>query len=210
MVEPWVASEKLQREFDAVGFFLSAHPLDEYRVVLGKMRVQTWSDFAVAVRGGASAGRLAGTVTAKQERRTRTGNKMAVLQLSDSTGSFEAVIFSDDLVKYRDLLDPGKSIVVLVAAEERPEGINLRIQSVESLDKVMAGLKQMRVFLRDAVPLPSVEKQLARKGEGEVSLVLLLDEGREVEIRLPGRYSITPQGASALRAVRGVMQVDLV
>jgi DNA polymerase-3 subunit alpha len=210
MVEPWVASEKLQREFDAVGFFLSAHPLDEYRVILNKMRVQTWSEFSIAVRNGATAGRLAGTVTARQERRTRTGNKMAVVYLSDSTGSFESVVFSDDLVKYRDLLEPGKSIVVLVAAEERPEGISLRIQSVESLDKVMAGLKQMRVFLRDSAPLPSLEKQLSRKGEGEVSVVLMLGEGREVEVRLPGRYTISPQIASALRAVRGVAQVDLV
>jgi DNA polymerase-3 subunit alpha len=210
MVDPWVASEKLQREFDAVGFFLSAHPLDEYRAILNKMRVQTWSEFSVAVRNGATAGRLAGTVTARQERRTRTGNKMAVVYLSDPTGSFESVVFSDDLVKYRDLLEPGKSIVVLVAAEERPEGISLRIQSVESLDKVMAGLKQMRVFLSDSAPLPSLEKQLSRKGEGEVSVVLLLGEGREVEVRLPGKYTITPQIASALRSVRGVAQVDLV
>jgi DNA polymerase-3 subunit alpha len=210
MVDPWVASEKLQREFDAVGFFLSAHPLDEYRVILNKMRVQTWSEFSVAVRNGATAGRLAGTVTARQERRTRTGNKMAVVYLSDPTGSFESVVFSDDLVKYRDLLEPGKSIVVLVAAEERPEGISLRIQSVESLDKVMAGLKQMRVFLSDSAPLLSLEKQLSRKGEGEVSVVLLLGEGREVEVRLPGKYTITPQIASALRSVRGVAQVDLV
>lgn len=74
----------------------------------------------------------------------------------------------------------------------------------------MAGLKQIRVFVRDEVPLPSVQKQLAGKGEGEVSLVLLLEKGREVEMRLPGRYAVTPQIASALRAVRGVVQVELV
>jgi DNA polymerase-3 subunit alpha len=174
------------------------------------MRVQTWAEFSHSVRGGASAGRLAATATSKQERRTRTGNKMAVLQLSDSTGSFEAVAFSEELARFRDLLEPGNSVVVLVAAEERPEGINVRIQSVESLDRVMAGLKQIRVFLRDETPLPSVQKQLAGKGEGEVSLILLRDGGREVEMRLPGRFAISPQIASALRAVRGVVQVDLV
>jgi DNA polymerase-3 subunit alpha len=162
------------------------------------------------VRQGSSAGRLAATVTGKQERRTRTGNKMAVLQLSDSTGSFEAVAFSEELVKYRDLLEPGNSVVVLVGAEERPEGINVRIQSVESLDRVMAGLKQIRVFVRDDAPLPSVAKHLGNRGEGEVSLILLRDGGREVEMRLPGRFAISPQIASALRSVRGVVQVDLV
>jgi DNA polymerase-3 subunit alpha len=98
VVDPWLAAEKLKREYDAVGFYLSAHPLDEYRTVLAKMRVQTWAEFSQAVRAGASAGRLAATVTSKQERRTRTGNKMAVVQLSDSTGSFEAVAFSEELV----------------------------------------------------------------------------------------------------------------
>ncbi|HVY18456.1 MAG TPA: DNA polymerase III subunit alpha [Bauldia sp.] len=210
VVDPWMAAEKLKREHDAVGFYLSAHPLDEYRAVLAKMRVQTWAEFSQAVRAGASAGRLAATVTGKQERRTRTGNKMAVLQLSDSTGSFEAVAFSEELVKYRDLLEPGNSVVVLVGAEERPEGINVRIQSVESLDRVMAGLKQIRVFVRDDAPLPSVAKHLGNRGEGEVSLILLRDGGREVEMRLPGRFAISPQIASALRSVRGVVQVDLV
>jgi DNA polymerase-3 subunit alpha len=133
-----------------------------------------------------------------------------VIQLSDPTGSYEAVMFSEGLSEYRDLLDPGKSVVVLVGAEDRPEGINVRIQSVESLDKVMAGLKQIRVFVRDEAPLPSVAKQLTRAGEGEASLILLLEKGREVEMRLPGRFAVTPQIASALRAVKGVVQVELV
>jgi DNA polymerase-3 subunit alpha len=210
-VEPWLPAERLQREHDAVGFYLSAHPLDEYKPVLKKMRVQNWAEFSESVRNGATAGRLAGTVTARQERRMRTGNRMAAVQLSDPTGSYEGVLFSEGLAEYRELLEPGRSVVVLVSAEERPEGINVRIQSVESLDKVVAGLKQIRVFLRDEAPLPSLSRHLAGKGDGEVSLVLLLEEGRrEVEMRLPGRFPVTPQVASALRAVKGVVQVELV
>ena len=210
-VEPWLAAEKLQREHDAVGFYLSAHPLDDYGAVLQKMRVQTWAEFTESVRRGATAGRLAGTVTARQERRMRTGNRMAAVQLSDPTGSYEGVLFSEGLTEYRDLLEPGRSVVVLVSAEDRPEGINVRIQSVEPIDKFMAGLKQIRVFLRDPAPLPSVEKHLVRKGEGSVSFILMLEEGRrEVEVSLPGRFAITPQIASALRAVKGVVQVEMV
>jgi DNA polymerase-3 subunit alpha len=65
------------------------------------------------------------------------------------------------------------------------------------------------VFVRDEAPLGSVHKQLATRGEGEVSLILMRDNS-EVEMRLPGRYAVTPQIASALRAVRGVVQVELV
>ncbi|MCB2067566.1 MAG: hypothetical protein KDE15_13120, partial [Erythrobacter sp.] len=211
VTEPWVASEKLQREHDAVGFYLSAHPLDEYRPVLERMRVQTWAEFAESVHRGATAGRLAGTVTAKQERRTRTGNRMGVVQLSDPTGAYEAVIFSENLAQYRELLEPGRSVVVLVGAEDRPEGINIQIQSVEPLDKFVSGLKQIRVFLRDEAPLASVQRHLAPTGDGAVSLILLLEEGRrEIEVNLPGRYAVSPQIASALRAVNGVEEVELV
>src|SRR5690606_18688283 len=84
--DPWLPAERLQREHAAVGFYLSAHPLDEYESVLGRMRVQSWAQFSASVKAGATAGRLAGTVTAKQERRTRTGGRMGIVQLSDPSG----------------------------------------------------------------------------------------------------------------------------
>ena len=102
-------------------------------------------------------------------------------------------------------------MIIMGEAEDRPEGISLRVKTIDALDKMMAGLKQIRVYLRDEAPLPSVQKHLSGKGEGEVSLVLLLEEGRrEVEMRLPGRFPVSPQVASALRAVKGVVQVELV
>src|SRR5690606_25095823 len=103
----WLPAERLHREFQAVGFYLSAHPLDEYRQTLERLRVQNWTDFQAAVKRGATAGRLAGTITGKQERRTRTGNKMGILQLSDATGQFEAVLFSETLAQHRDLMEAG-------------------------------------------------------------------------------------------------------
>ena len=186
---PWLAAEKLQREHDAVGFFLSAHPLDEYRAVLEKMRVQTWAEFsAVRSRAAPRAGRLAATVTARQERRTRTGNKMAVLQLSDSTGSFEAVAFSEEL---REVSRPARARQIGRRAG-RGRGAARRASTSassrsESLDKVMAGLKQIRVFVRDEAPLPSVEKQLGRQGRGRGQPRSdARRRRREVEMRLPG------------------------
>jgi DNA polymerase-3 subunit alpha len=210
--ESWLPAEKLHREFQAVGFYLSAHPLDEYKSALDNLRVQTWTEFSAAVKKGASAGRLAGTITAKQERKTRTGNKMAVVQFSDTSGQFEAVLFSEALAQYRDMLEPGKPVVVTVAAEDRPEGVSLRIQTVELLEEVASrAQKGLRVFLRDAAPLPNVSSQLTTRGEGQVSLVLIKGEGQsEVEIELPNRYRISPQIASAMRAIPGVVEVELV
>jgi DNA polymerase-3 subunit alpha len=210
--DAWLPAERLHREFQVVGFYLSAHPLDEYKAALEKMRVQTWGEFSAAVKRGATAGRLAGTVTSKQERKTRTGNKMGVVNFSDTTGQYEAVMFSETLAQYRDLLEPGKSMVIEVSAEDRPEGVNLRIQTVRSLDDAASQVqKLLRIFMRDAAPLGMLANQLSVKGEGQVSFVLIKEDGKgEVEIGLPNRYRISPQVASALRAVPGVVEVELV
>lgn len=211
-VAPWLPAEKLHREFQVVGCYLSAHPLDDYQQALEKMRVQNWAEFQAAVKRGATAGRLAGTVTAKQERRTRTGNKMGVVQLSDSSGQYEAVLFSEQLHQYRDLLEPGNSVVIMVSADDRPEGINLRIQMVQSLEEEAGRVqKALRIYLRNAEPLQAISSQLVKQGDGQVSLIVIKDGGEgEVEIGLPDRYRISPQVAAAMRAITGVVEVELV
>lgn len=209
---PWLASEKLHREFQAIGFYLSAHPLDEYNSLLEKLRVQNWSDFSMAVRHGASAGRLAGTVNAKQIRKTKSGKRMGIVLFSDATGQFEAILFSEGLAQYGDLLEPGQSVVLTVGAENRPEGISLRIQTVQSLENEASRLqKTMRIFLRSSEALSHLSPHLTSGGEGEVSLIMIQHEGqREVEIALSKRYRISPQIAGAIKAISGVVDVELV
>ncbi|RVA85568.1 hypothetical protein EN910_32960, partial [Mesorhizobium sp. M7A.F.Ca.CA.004.01.1.1] len=66
-------------------------------------------------------------------------------------------------------------------------------------------------FVRNASPINTLAGQLTVRGEGQVSFVLIKDEGEgEIEIELPNRYRISPQIASALRAVPGVVEVELV
>ncbi|MEX3009312.1 DNA polymerase III subunit alpha [Hoeflea sp. TYP-13] len=211
-VTPWVPSEKLHREYQSLGFYLSAHPLDTYQQLLEKMRVQTIGEFSNAVKQGATAGRLAGTVTSKQERKTRTGNKMGIIVFSDSSGQYEAVLFSEGLAQYRDLLEPGKSLVVTVDAEERPEGISLRIQTVQSLEeRAVQTQKALRIFVRDSTSLQQIAGHLNTKGDGQVSFVVIKEDGRrEIEVELPQRYRISPQIASALKTAKGIVDVELV
>ncbi|MHB0954277.1 MAG: DNA polymerase III subunit alpha, partial [Allorhizobium sp.] len=209
---PWLASEKLHREFQVLGFYLSAHPLDTYRSLLEKMRVQNFADFSAAVKQGATAGRLAGTVIARQERKTRTGNKMGIVTFSDSSGQFEAILFSEGLNQYRDLLEAGKSLVVTVVAEERPEGIGLRIQTAQSLEeKSLQMQKALRVYVRDSGPLKAVAAHLNTRGDGLVSFIVIKEDGkREIEVELTEKYRISPEIAAALRSAPGIIDVELV
>ncbi|MFN3853599.1 MAG: DNA polymerase III subunit alpha [Phreatobacter sp.] len=208
-VEPWLPGRKLDEEFKAIGFFLSGHPLDDYRAALQRLRIEPFAAFARSVRRGASAGRLAGVVTGRQERRTRTGNKMGIVTLSDPSGQYEAVLFSEGLAAYRDLLEPGRAVLMAVAAEMQGEEVRVRIQSVEPLDEAtMRVQKGFRVFVEGPGPVDSIARRLTARGEGEVSLVMMLrDAGSEVELKLPGRFAVSPQIAGAIKAVPGVLEV---
>src|SRR5262244_75266 len=208
-VEPWLPAERLQKEFEAIGFFLSGHPLDDYMPALKRMRVQSWAEFARAVKAGASAGRVAGTVVARVERRTRTGSKMGIIGLSDPSGHYEAVVFSEGLQQFRDLLEPGAAVLLSLSAELQGDEVRARIQLVEPLDQAAAKLqKALRVFLRNEAPIESVAKRLDAQGDGEVSMVLMLGAGTEVEIKLPGRFKVSPQIAGAIKAIPGVVEVQ--
>jgi DNA polymerase-3 subunit alpha len=196
----------------AVGFYLSAHPLDEYRQTLDKMRVQNWADFSAAVKRGATAGPSRRHGHIRQERKTRTGNKMCVAQLSDMTGQYEVVLFSETLAAYRDLLVEGKSLIIEVAAENRPEGVNLRVNRAQSLDaEASKHQKALRIFVRDDKPATLIQSHLRERGEGQVSLVVIKPDGQgEVEIGLKDRFMLGPKLAAALKSVPGIVDVELV
>jgi DNA polymerase-3 subunit alpha len=148
-----MAAGRALREYDAVGFFLSGHPLDDYAAALKRLRVQPWAEFARAVKGGAGAGRVAGTVVARTERRTKNGTKMGIIGLSDPSGQYEAVLFAEGLAQYRDLLEPGSAVLLFLTAEVQGDEVRARIQSVEPLDEAAAKMhKGVRVFLRNQAP----------------------------------------------------------
>jgi DNA polymerase III subunit alpha len=232
-VEPWLPAERLRREYDAIGFFLSGHPLDDYATALKRLRVQSWAEFSRAVKTGATAGKVAATVVSRMERRTKTGNKMGIIGLSDPTGHFEAVLFSEGLAQYRDILEPGAAVLLQLGAELQGEDVRARVLHAEPLDAAAAKTqKGLRIFLRDTKPLDSIVRRLqgpeaapqggasrnptpkaaptAGNGDGDVSLVLMLDLETEVEMKLPGRFKVSPQIAGAIKAVSGVVDVQTV
>jgi DNA polymerase-3 subunit alpha len=90
------------------------------------------------------------------------------------------------------------------------EDVRARIQTVEALDQAAQKLaKGLRVFLRSDTPIEGVARRLETRGDGEVSMILILEDGAtEVEVRLPGRFKVSPQIAGALKAVPGVVEVQ--
>jgi DNA polymerase III subunit alpha len=207
--EPWLPAERLQREFDAIGFFLSGHPLDDYAAVLKRLNVQSWAAFANSVKQGATAGRVAGTVVARAERRTKTGNRMGILEFSDPSGHYEAVIFQEGLTQYRDLLEPGSAVLLFLTAEAQGDDVRARIQTVEPLDRAAAkSQKGLRIYIETPNSVDSVAKRLEERGDAEITFVLKLQDGGEADIKLRDRYKVSPQIAAAIKSVQGVAMVE--
>ncbi|MEZ5764816.1 MAG: hypothetical protein R3D69_11510 [Xanthobacteraceae bacterium] len=158
------------------------------------------------MKSGATAGKVAATVVSRMERRTKTGNKMGILGLSDPSGHFEAVLFSEGLGQYRDVLEPGAAVLLQLGAELQGEDVRARILHAEPLDAAASKTTMgLRIFLRDSKPIDSIARRLdqppaagcpqagrmpaAKTGaDGDVTLVMMLDLETEVEMRLPGRF----------------------
>jgi DNA polymerase-3 subunit alpha len=207
----WPPSEKLQQEFDAIGFYLSAHPMDAYAKSLQRLGVLKASEVPRHIAGGGkSRVKLAGTLNVKQERRSSRGSQYAFLTISDASGVFEVMIFSELLASARALLEPNTPLLVTVEARVEEEQLKLTGQAIESLDqaaaKASAGLK---ITIRDEAPLPPLRDLLAREPRGKgVVVVIAQTETREVETRLPNGFALTANMIGTLRTIPGVVEVQ--
>ncbi len=207
----WPQLETLAFEAEAVGFHLSAHPLDTYRAVLKRLGVTLSSQIADRARAGAARLKLAGTVVGSKERTTRTGSRMAWVSLSDQAGSFEVTCFSEVLSRSRDLLAEGTAL--LVSAEARMEGETLRLTAneVESLEKAAQGVGQsMRLWLETTGAVEPIRALLTRegRGRGRVVVVARTAPGQEVELALPGGFNVSPKLMQAMKVLPGVAEVE--
>ncbi|MHA1133524.1 MAG: DNA polymerase III subunit alpha [Alphaproteobacteria bacterium] len=208
---PWGSTDRLSMEFDAVGFFLSGHPLDDYSEVLQNIGVEPWTEFEGKARARRVVGKLSGTVLSARERTGKSGNPYAFVVFSDPTGQFEAVIFSEALVAGRHLLETGTAVLLDVEAEADDDTVRVRIQGLESLDNAaQTKASGMRVYVESPKALAPLAKQVgAQGGGGAFRLVLRLDElAKEVEFELPRGVDTTPRQRSELKMVEGVVSIS--
>jgi len=215
----WDEVTRLQHEFGALGFYLSAHPLDTYRAILERLGVTPTAKIKSQRGLGSSRYKLAGIILGKQERTSKNGNKFAFLQMSDTGGAFEVTVFSELLAAKRDVMEAGQAVLVEVDAQA-PQGsanadnsgdLRYIARNIEPLAAAAERASQgIRIKMYEATPLSEIQKllQSAPKGRNKVLLQLELDNGYDAEMELPGAWQLTEAMKSQLRNIDGCLDVE--
>ncbi|MDE8344037.1 MAG: DNA polymerase III subunit alpha, partial [Acidocella sp.] len=206
----WPQTDRLIFEAEAIGFHISAHPLDMYATALKRLGVVASSAIERWAQTGSRI-KLAGTMTAKKERITRTGSRMMWVTLSDMAGSFEVTLFSEVLNRSREMLSEGAALLVTADVKIENEALRITAQDIGLLDeaasKAGAGL---RIWLDRTEALPHIKALLERegKGRGKVALVPKIGADHSLDVMLPGLFNVSPRLAQALKLVSGVELVE--
>ena len=217
-VADWQPAERLAEEFTAVGFYLSGHPLDDYRAALKRSNVMTLDEVMARAAQGPCVAKMAGVVAGRQERKSARGNRFAFAQLSDPTGAYEVTLFSDTLETAREFLEVGSKVIVQVEATMEAEQLKLLGRSVGPVEAAVAGAGAMglRIFVEDSGALPAIAEVLAgaaaRMGKAPRGPVHICLSGGdlpgEIEMDLGMEFPVTPEIRGAIKSLGGIQGVE--
>ena len=152
---------------------------------------------------------MAGIMSSKRERISKSGNKYAFIQLSDATGSYEAVVFSEVLVKSRALMESGEPMLITLEARLEDEQVRLMVSKMMPLDEAVAArLDNLRIELKDGTPVDEIKEIIDANGKGNGRILLVARSNEHVvEVALAGRYAISPQTLGSVKDVPGVTDI---
>ncbi|WP_343080996.1 DNA polymerase III subunit alpha [Ostreiculturibacter nitratireducens] len=216
--DDWLPTERLGEEHKAIGFYLSGHPLDDYLPALKRKNVMTLAEITAAAERGPLVAKIAGNVSARQERKSARGNRFAFVSLSDPTGLYEVTVFSDTLEQARAHLEPGSAVVLTVEATMEGETLKLLARAAQPIDGVAmdAGGAGLRIHIAEATAVASVASLLERlKGEAKsrskgpiVFCIADRETGDEIDISVGEDFPVNPQIKGAIKSMGGVLTVE--
>lgn len=211
MAEEWDELTRLNKEAKAIGFCLSAHPLDQYMPLVGKVGLKLFTDIEDAVAAnGAVKMKLAGTISFVQERISKKGNKFAFIGVSDPTGDYEMMMFADTLAVSRDMLQVNMPVILHADIRMGDDGIRMLCHQVEYLEELARREADgIVVNLTDRLAVPELAKIVADLGHGSsrVRVDVAVSDRKIAEILLSGSYKLSVENLQALRSLNGVRSV---
>ena len=178
IIEDWKFEERLSKEFEAVGFFISDHPLNQFIEIFDDYKINEYAKFISddAIKNS----NISATLLKLQEKKTAKGNSYAILKLTDLSSVFELFIFSDVLELNREILKEGNSLILnlvknITEDENRFKRINVqKISSLKDLFNSPINEVCFEVISEDQVKV--ISKILKKNGKTSVNINLITDE----------------------------------
>ncbi len=169
----WNKKELLSEEFKSLGFYISDHPLNEYKDIFSQLKILTYKEF---INDNNTEGVIAATIMSIQEKKSAKGTPFAVVKLSDHEGEFELFIFSENLVLNREKLNESESYVITLQKDKYTEQNTPRRVNVKKIlllkEMVNKPYKNISIELNENYDLKDLKEFLREKGETKVSLIL--------------------------------------
>lgn len=197
-IQDWGPMDRLSYEFQAIGFYLSAHPLDTKRAQLERLNIIPFAEVEAYLADRPVARiQMAGVVLKKSEKiSAKSGNKYAFLTLSDASGVYEVTLFSEILSRSRALLEEGKALLLTVDAEPREDQIRMTVQDIRLLEDSLAHrVQEIRFTVKDPAAIDLMKQKIGSGQDypGNANIIIYLQAaGRSVALKIPGRYSLPP------------------
>ncbi len=129
----WDDKEKLALEKDALGFYISGHPLDRFLDLI--KTYSTTDTLAVEEIAGGSAVRIGGAIKSNKVIRTKRGDMMSFALLEDKLGTIEVVVFSSLFERASDILTVDRAVIVLGEAQRSDYGIKIIAEEIVPVEK---------------------------------------------------------------------------
>lgn len=208
----WPELERLKFEAEAIGFYISAHPLDSYGKGMERLGVKSAAEvFGNVKLGDTLRVKLAGCVNSFQKRISKSGNKYAFLELSDGTTNFEGLLFSEAMTKYEEIINAGVPLLVSMTIDKQSEEMSPRvmINSIEALDKAIADVANGLIICVNNVSAVKAIKDILSKDRNGTNKIYIKPELLEwdVRIELAGGFAFVNDIISKIRAVSGVTTI---
>ena len=199
-IEDWNFEERLSKEFEAVGFFISDHPLNQFTEIFDDYKIKDYSEFNL--NDEIKDANIASTLLKVQERKTAKGNSYAVLKLTDLTSVFELFIFSDILELNREILIEGNSLILTLVKsisndENRFKRVN--VQKIGSLkDLFNSPIKEVFFELKSDDEVNEISKILDKDGKTVININLINDD-KTLTFKLRNNRNLDRKSLNLLR-----------
>jgi DNA polymerase-3 subunit alpha len=196
-IDEWADDEKLRKEKESLGFYITGHPLDRFADVINQFTTTTTQDL-VGVKDKSTV-KLAGLINTMRIKRTRKGEKMAIINVEDKKGFTEVVVFPDVFARCVTLLNDDRPLLITGDAEVSDNTAKIRAQDIVTLETV----KQRTI---NSIVIPVSQGGLNRSslmklkdlifrypGECQLKFRVNLDDNNKATVATHNRYSIMPE-----------------